>query len=164
MKNRFDVNEEEKNRIRGLHNIKEQWTEIKLDEVHDEVEEAAKPDFLDLDKDGDKKESMKKAAKEVKEQIPGDGDVDIETEIEPIGELIDVVGGAASEIWTSFLDKLKADSNNINGVLAMMISKCREDGCEWIFVDEEKGLDGKCDCENQGVVDRIKVWWDDLWN
>jgi hypothetical protein len=28
----------------------------------------AKPDFLDLDKDGDKKESMKKAAKEAKEK------------------------------------------------------------------------------------------------
>jgi len=31
-----------------------------------QVEEAAKPDFLDLDKDGDKKEPMKKAAKEKK--------------------------------------------------------------------------------------------------
>lgn len=36
----------------------------------DEVVEAkkAKPDFLDLDKDGDKKESMKKAAKDAKEK------------------------------------------------------------------------------------------------
>ena len=70
MNNRFNVNEQEKNLIRGLHGIgiiKEQWTEIKLDEVQDEVGEGAKPDFLDLDKDGDKKESMKKAAKEVKE-------------------------------------------------------------------------------------------------
>ena len=32
-----------------------------------EVVEGAKPDFLDLDKDGDKKESMKKAAKDKKE-------------------------------------------------------------------------------------------------
>jgi hypothetical protein len=32
------------------------------------VEEAGKPDFLDLDKDGDKKEPMKKAAKEKKEE------------------------------------------------------------------------------------------------
>ena len=32
-----------------------------------EVEEGVKPDFLDLDGDGDKKESMKKASKEVKE-------------------------------------------------------------------------------------------------
>ena len=31
------------------------------------VDEAAKPDFADLDKDGDKKEPMKKAAKEKKE-------------------------------------------------------------------------------------------------
>ena len=32
----------------------------------EEMDEAAKPDFLDLDGDGDKKESMKKASKEVK--------------------------------------------------------------------------------------------------
>jgi len=44
MKNRFNINEEEKNRIRGLHGIgiiKEQWTEIKLDEVQDKVEEQS---------------------------------------------------------------------------------------------------------------------------
>jgi hypothetical protein len=33
-------------------------------ESFDRVAEAAKPDFLDIDKDGDKKEPMKKAAKE----------------------------------------------------------------------------------------------------
>ena len=31
--------------------------------------EAAKPDFLDLDKDGDKEEPMKKAAKDKKEKV-----------------------------------------------------------------------------------------------
>lgn len=36
--------------------------------VEDEVDEGAKPDFLDLDKDGDKEESMKKAAKDKKEK------------------------------------------------------------------------------------------------
>jgi len=49
--------------------------EAEQQEVHrirrwgDEVVEAkkSKPDFLDLDKDGDKKESMKKAAKDAKE-------------------------------------------------------------------------------------------------
>ena len=35
--------------------------------MDEEVSEGAKPDFLDLDGDGDKKESMKKASKEVKE-------------------------------------------------------------------------------------------------
>jgi len=37
-----------------------------------EVVEAAKPDFLDLDKDGDKKESMKKAAKDAKKEEVGE--------------------------------------------------------------------------------------------
>lgn len=34
----------------------------------EKMEEASKPDFLDLDKDGNKKESMKKAAKETKSE------------------------------------------------------------------------------------------------
>ena len=39
------------------------------DELAEEVvEEAEKPDYLDLDKDGDKEESMKDAAKEVNEE------------------------------------------------------------------------------------------------
>jgi len=42
--------------------------------VPDEIEEGAKPDFLDLDKDGDKKEPMKSAAKEkVKEDDMEEG-------------------------------------------------------------------------------------------
>jgi|TARA_R110002074_G_scaffold90420_2_gene198277 hypothetical protein len=35
--------------------------------MEEELEEGAKPDFLDLDKDGDKEESMKKAAEDAKE-------------------------------------------------------------------------------------------------
>ena len=37
---------------------------------HDKKMNEAKPDFLDLDKDGDKKEPMKKAAKEAKKAAP----------------------------------------------------------------------------------------------
>ena len=40
-------------------------TEAKKDS---KVKEAAKPDFLDMDKDGDKKEPMKKAAKDAKKK------------------------------------------------------------------------------------------------
>jgi len=45
--------------------------EEEIDEAHcgkrdDELEEAAKPDYLDLDKDGDKEESMKDAAEDAK--------------------------------------------------------------------------------------------------
>lgn len=44
----------------------------KMDEEID-LEEAAKPDFLDLDKDGDKKEPMKKAAKDAKKEKVEEG-------------------------------------------------------------------------------------------
>jgi hypothetical protein len=42
----------------------------------DELEEGAKPDFLDLDGDGDKEEPMKKAAKEKKEKEAMDEELD----------------------------------------------------------------------------------------
>ena len=41
--------------------------EVPYPELEEEVNEGAKPDFLDLDKDGDTEESMKKAAGEVEE-------------------------------------------------------------------------------------------------
>ena len=40
-----------------------------------EVDEAAKPDFLDMDKDGDKKEPMKKAIKDAKKKKTDEGKV-----------------------------------------------------------------------------------------
>jgi hypothetical protein len=39
----------------------------KRDDEEEDLEEAAKPDFLDLDKDGDKEEPMKKAAEEAED-------------------------------------------------------------------------------------------------
>ncbi len=44
-----------------------EMVELDLDALKEELEEAAKPDFLDLDKDGDKEEPMKKAAEEAEE-------------------------------------------------------------------------------------------------
>ena len=41
--------------------------DVELEETYDEMEEEAKPDFLDLDKDGNTKEPMKDAAKDAEE-------------------------------------------------------------------------------------------------
>ena len=42
MKNKFEINEEEKNRIRGLHSINEQWTEVEMEgEPQEEVNTMA---------------------------------------------------------------------------------------------------------------------------
>ena len=66
------ISEDQLDRVLG--SIQEQWQVIELGEQNGqlpdepvpaktkEVEEGDKPDFLDLDKDGNKKESMKKAA------------------------------------------------------------------------------------------------------
>jgi hypothetical protein len=48
------------------HNNKLDSQDFKMLRGSKKMEEAAKPDFLDLDKDGNKKESMKKAAKDAK--------------------------------------------------------------------------------------------------
>ena len=46
----------------------------RLDEEDEEIEEGAKPDFLDLDKDGDKEEPMKDAAKDAKDESVNEND------------------------------------------------------------------------------------------
>ena len=56
------ISEEQLERVLSV--VEDQWQEINL-------EEDAKPDFLDLDGDGDKKESMKKASKDKKEMDEG---------------------------------------------------------------------------------------------
>jgi len=44
-------------------------------EENEEIEEGAKPDFLDLDKDGDTEESMKDAADDVEENLNENGEI-----------------------------------------------------------------------------------------
>ena len=52
--------------------IKGKKSDDKEDDKKAPAKKGVKPDFLDLDKDGDKKEPMKKAAKEAKEAKEGD--------------------------------------------------------------------------------------------
>ena len=54
-------------------------TEEVIEETEEVIEES-KPDFLDLDKDGDKEESMKKAAKDKKEKADESVEEVVETE------------------------------------------------------------------------------------
>jgi hypothetical protein len=44
----------------------------------DSIEEEAKPDYIDLDKDGDKEEPMKKAAQDAKEKKKVDEEIDVD--------------------------------------------------------------------------------------
>ena len=61
----------------------------RLDEEEEELDEAAKPDYIDLDKDGDKEESMKKAAADAKKKKHGKGDDDKKNEsVDPLQEAI----------------------------------------------------------------------------
>lgn len=58
-----------KNEIYGLFDLyAEKRKEILASDAELLEEKAAKPDYIDIDKDGDKKESMKKAAKDAKNE------------------------------------------------------------------------------------------------
>ena len=58
------VEPEFKSKFMKMVEAKKEEADKKKTEKKKKVDEAAKPDFLDVDKDGDKKEPMKKAAKE----------------------------------------------------------------------------------------------------
>jgi hypothetical protein len=47
---------------------KKKCKKVKDDDKEEKGKKGSKPDFLDLDKDGDKKETMKKAAKDAKKK------------------------------------------------------------------------------------------------
>lgn len=67
----------------------------KLRAGHKPVKEAAKPDFLDLDKDGNKKEPMKQAAKQAK----------MKEEIDPENTTTDTLRGREKKSANPFLSK-----------------------------------------------------------
>ncbi len=60
----------------------------RLDEEEEELDEAAKPDYIDLDKDGDKEESMKKAAADAKKKKHGKDDDKKNESVDPLQEAI----------------------------------------------------------------------------
>lgn len=55
-------------------------TDVVEETTEEDIEEAAKPDYIDIDGDGDKKESMKKAAKDKEEEDKVDEAVEEELE------------------------------------------------------------------------------------
>ena len=59
-----------------------------LNEEEEELDEAAKPDYLDLDKDGNKEEPMKSAAKDAKK---GDDDDEELEEADSMDSLVDAI-------------------------------------------------------------------------
>lgn len=72
------------------------------------MEEAAKPDYIDLDKDGDKEESMKKAVKD-KEEME-------ESEMDVVSESVDKLAGEASK-HNIISENLKKDLNKFNKII-----------------------------------------------
>ena len=87
-------------------------------ESTEEVYEADKPDFLDLDKDGDKKEPMKKAAKDAK-----DGN---ESEVKEMNEE-DVIGDIIAKLPKTTATKQggysKTDRDMMNKLIAKVDGK-----------------------------------------
>ena len=77
--------------------------EVNVDTLTQSLDEASKPDFLDLDKDGDKTEPMKDAAKDAENDDSSD-DEDEET-----NESVDQDAGAMDSLVDAIMEKLTAD-------------------------------------------------------
>ena len=95
----------------------------------EEVDEAkhAKPDFLDLDKDGDKKEPMKKAAKD-KEKKKDESISDTDRMIEELNKQYELmlVGGAQDALGLTASARIIADESLYDGakfVIAEVVTK-----------------------------------------
>ena len=82
-------------------------------ELDEEVNEAAKPDFLDLDGDGDKKESMKKAAGEVEENHGSYGEKEMEEGLscESCGEVHEGGCGQQVDVEDDMFDSTEGDDD-----------------------------------------------------
>ena len=90
--------------------------------------EGAKPDFLDVDKDGDKKEPMKKAAKEKEEKVDEtttSGSVATSTAAPKASKGGTQVGKGIYDSWNREFEKLLAESVNVSQEATKM-----EDGNE----------------------------------
>ena len=91
--------------------IVEEIAEIVIDQLG--ITEAAKPDYLDLDKDGNKKEPMKQAAKDAKKKKTED------TNEQKIDEILPALGAMAGRavvgaVANKAVDKLTASKKNMS--------------------------------------------------
>ena len=89
-----------------------EMVELDLDALKEELEEAAKPDFLDLDKDGDKEEPMKKAAEEAEEMKEA---VDVEDPEQPLDadEIAEEIEITEENIAAAIEEILKVDYETV---------------------------------------------------
>ena len=92
-----------------------EMVELDLDALKEELEEAAKPDFLDLDKDGDKEEPMKKAAKDKKEKEETNEAVDVEDPEQPLDsdEIAEEIEITEENIAAAIEEILKVDYETV---------------------------------------------------
>lgn len=91
---------------------------LKEEEIDVDVNEADKPDYIDLDNDGDKEESMKKASKD-KEEIEeacDDMEESEEVEMDVVTESTKKLAGQASE-HNIISENLKKDLESFNKII-----------------------------------------------
>jgi hypothetical protein len=90
---------------------------LKEEEIDVDVNEADKPDYIDLDKDGDKEESMKKASKDKEEMDEAcDDDMMEEEEMDIVSESTKKLAGQASE-HNIISENLKKDLASFNKII-----------------------------------------------
>jgi hypothetical protein len=137
---RYDCKSEMTERLHGRQRVLDKNKNNKIDAEDfkmlrgkkSETKESVKPDFLDLDKDGNKKESMKKASKDVKKkhvkesvQLTEDEMIELIENIIKEEEKLKVIGGKPKGL-TKYEEVHKKDGKENDEYLKSVAAKMKE--------------------------------------
>lgn len=150
----FEVNESYDSM---LENHEYQKTRMFLDVINQEImEREEKPDFADLDDDGDEEESMKKAAKD-KEEKTDEGYV-VNTFRSRAREL------SVPESWIqSTINKIKLGEGDVAELKAELLTRydLNETQASWTLLEGEESK-AEIIMATKDMVDRITGWLEDV--
>lgn len=150
----FEVNESYDSM---LENHEYQKTRMFLDVINQEImEREAKPDFADVDDDGDEKEPMKKAAKE-KEQKTDEGYV-VNTFRNRAREM------SVPEAWIdNAIERIKLGEGDVAELKAELLTRydLNETQASWTLLEGEEQR-AEIIMATKDMVDRITGWLEDV--
>lgn len=118
-------------------------TKMKKSGKLEEMEEGAKPDFLDLDKDGNKKEPMKTAAKQAKNPVKKEGKMKIK-----------VKGKKMEQEGVTDLSEVSDDEEDLDVVMSK--PKYKAGMSDFEYGEKERGKRGSVDTGDEASIEDIE--------
>jgi len=124
-------------------------------EIRQTLNEAAKPDYADIDGDGDKKETMKKAAKD-KEEAKESVEEELEEEVDELEELRQLSGFPVNEKSESKSQQRAAGMALSAKRGEMKVSELKGAAKEMYDGMSEKELEDFAETKHKGLPDKVE--------